>query len=408
MVDIVGRKKLFVDGFMIFTLGSFLSGISINGTFLITFRIIQAFGAVLLIANSTAIVADAFERKELGKALGINGMVVSVAAVAGPILGGALTLFGWRYIFFINIPVGIFGTIWAQKKLRELETLPMNQTFDWKGTIFFSMGLLILLLGFTFGAFIGFLNPLIMVSLILSGIFIVVFIWIENNIKQPMLDLRLFKTRILSFALISNLMNGIARGSITFLLVLYFQGIQSYDPLIAGVLITPFAATLMIVSPLSGRMSDKYGSRGLSTLGLVISALGLVGFFLLEPESNFLIIAFWLMITGIGSGLFFAPNTNTIMGNVPPGKRGIAAGTRTMMTNIGSLISLAITMAVIASSMTSEALEGLFSGTQVGSKGINVNLFMSGFQLVFIISFIICLIGAGLSYLRGPNPVWNT
>ncbi len=405
VADIMGRKKLFVQGFVIFTVGSLLSGISINGEMLILFRIIQASGAVLLITNSTAIVTDAFPKKELGKALGINGMVISAGAVAGPIIGGALTLITWRLIFYVNIPVGIFGTIWAQKQLRKIGNLPQNQTFDWKGTIIFSSGMLILLLGSTFGAFLGWVNPLIITSFISSIILIGLFIWLENNMEQPMLDLNLFKTRILAFALISNLMNGIARGAVTFLLVLYFQGIKEFDPLIAGILLTPFAAIMMVVSPYSGRLSDQYGSRGLSTLGLIITAVGLIGFIIIKPNTSIPIIIIWMIIMGIGSGMFFSPNTNTIMGNVPPGKRGIASGTRTMMTNIGSIISLVITLAVITSTMTSEALQGLFTGTQIGSEGINITLFMNGLHFVFWFSFIISLIGAFLSYLRGPNPM---
>lgn len=407
VADIIGRKKLFVQGFMIFTIGSFLSGSSINGEMLILFRIVQAFGAVLLITNGVAIVTDAFPKEELGKALGINGMSFSIGAVVGPILGGILTMISWRYIFYVNVPVGILGTIWAQKNLREIEVLPSNQIFDWKGTLLFTSGMLILLLGCTFGAFLGWINPIIIVSFILSAILIGLFIWLENKIKQPMLDLRLFKSRILAFALISNLMSGIARGAIAFLLVLYLQGIKNFNPLMAGILLTPFAVSLMISSPISGRLSDKYGSRGLSTAGLIISAVGLIGFFLLEPDTSILTIIIWMIIMGIGSGMFFSPNTNAIMGSVPPEKRGIATGTRTMMMNVGNIISLAITMAVITTSVTSEALQGLFTGTQVGSKGINVVLFMNGLHMVFIFSFIVCLVGAFLSYLRGPVPMWD-
>ncbi|MFX1452513.1 MAG: MFS transporter, partial [Promethearchaeota archaeon] len=215
VADMIGRKQLFARGFMIFTLGSLLSGFSFNGEILIAFRVIQAIGAVLLFANSTTIVTDAFPKNELGRALGINGMVISVGAVAGPIIGGALTIINWRLIFFVNVPVGIIGTIWAQIQLREIDILPPDQTFDWSGTILFTLGLLIVLLGSTFGALLGWVNPIIIMSFISSGILLVLFFWIENKKKQPMLDLHLFKTRILSFALISNLMNGIARGAIT-------------------------------------------------------------------------------------------------------------------------------------------------------------------------------------------------
>ena len=153
VADIIGRKKLFIDGFMIFTIGSFLSGISLNGEMLIIFRIIQGIGAVLIFANGTTIITDAFPKKELGKAMGIYGMVISIGAVAGPVLGGVLTLISWRLIFFLKIPIMVIGIIWAQKQLRDIEKLPKNQTFDWKGTLLFTLGLLLLLLACTFAAF---------------------------------------------------------------------------------------------------------------------------------------------------------------------------------------------------------------------------------------------------------------
>lgn len=159
----------------------------------------------------------------------------------------------------------------------------------------------------------------------------------------------------------------------------------------------------MVISPLSGRVSDSYGSRGLSTFGLIISAIGLIGFVLIEPTSSILFTFFWLIVMGVGTGIFLAPNTNTIMGAVPPDKRGIAAGTRSMTMNIGRIISLAITMDVISTSMISQALQGLFTGTQVGSEGINVIEFMNGLHFVFLVSLIVCLIAAFLSFLRGSK-----
>lgn len=401
IADMIGRKKLFVSGFVVFTIGSVLCGFSETAWQLILFRFVQSIGGALLLAISTPIVADAFPKGELGKALGINGMIISVGSVIGPILGGAFVSIGWRWIFYINLPLGVLGSFWAWIQIKELEKLPLRQKFDWLGTLFFTVGMLSLLVALTLGGFKGWLNLSTLGLFAGSLLFMILFISIENKVEQPMLDLSLFKSRMLAFAFSSNLLNGIARGAVTFLLVFYFQGIKGIDPIQAGILLTPFALSMMIMAPISGRLSDRYGSRGLSSLGLLISALGLIGMMEIKATTSITELAIWMFISGLGSGMFFSPNTSAIMGAVSPQRRGIAGGMRTMMNNAGSVISLAISMAIISSSITPEALQGLFSGTQIGSQGIAVAEFISGLRAAFTISFIVSLIGAVISYMRG-------
>ncbi len=408
VADMIGRKNLFVSGFIVFTIGSILCGFSVSGGELLLFRFVQSVGGALLIANSTPIVADAFPKNELGKALGINGMVISVASVIGPILGGIFIKFGWRYIFFINVPIGILGTIWAIIQLREIEELPEKQKFDWGGTITFTIGMTSFLLALTFGGFFGWAHFNIALLFIVAVIFLVLFWYIESKIEQPMLDLELFKTRILAFAFSSTLLNGVARGAIVFLLVFYFQGIKGIDPLVSGMLLAPFALSMMIMAPISGWLSDKIGSRELSSVGLFISAIGMLGMIFISADSSLVGLCIWMFISGLGSGMFFSPNTSAIMGSVPVERRGIAAGVRTMMNNAGNVISIALAMAIISTSIDPKAMQGLFSGTQVGSQGIAVGNFISGLRSAFIISFIISIIAAVLSFLRGPQPKWET
>ncbi|WP_407309254.1 MFS transporter [Desulfosporosinus sp. SB140] len=403
IADMIGRKKLFVGGFIIFTIGSVLCGFSATAWQLILFRLIQSIGGALLLAVSTPIVADAFSRGELGKALGINGMIISVGSVIGPILGGAFVSIGWRWIFYINLPIGIIGTIWAWSQLKEVERLPQKQKFDWLGTLFFTIGMLTLLVALTLGGFKGWLNSSTIILFALAIFFMVAFVNIENKIDEPMLDLSLFKSRILAFAFTSNLLNGIARGAVTFLLVFYFQGIKGIDPVMAGILLTPFAISMMIMAPISGRLSDRYGSRVLSSLGLLISALGLIGMMEIKESTSILELAIWMFIAGLGSGMFFSPNTSAIMGAVAPERRGIAGGVRTMMNNAGSVISMALSMAIISSSITPEALQGLFAGTQVGSQGIAIAQFITGLRTAFAISFFMSLLAAVISYMRGSE-----
>ena len=408
VADIIGRKKLYVGGSIIFTIGSLLCGLSHTGIELLVFRIVQAIGGSLLVANSSPIVADAFPKNELGKAMGINMMIISVASVAGPILGGALLFYGWRSVFFINVPFGILVSIWAGLRLKELDVLPAHQTFDWKGTIAFSIGMLAFLLALSFGGFIGWTNKVIIALTIIAVVFSTAFIYIENHADQPMLDMKLLRTRILACAYGSNLLNGIARGALNFLLVFYFQGIKGMDPILAGVMLTPLAISMMIVAPISGWLSDKFGSRILSSIGLLISAIGLVGFMFITPNMSLVLICIWMFIMGFGSGMFFSPNSNAIMSAVPVERRGIAASVRTMMNNAGNVISIGLAMAIISTSITPQALQGLFAGTQVGSQGIAIGEFIHGLRTAFTISFIFSLLAAIISFVRGPQPIWES
>lgn len=404
VADIWGRKRLYVWGFGLFTLMSFLSGWARTGTELLTVRTISAVGGALMLANSTAIVTDAFPRGELGKALGVNAMVISAASVVGPILGGFLTAIGWRWVFWFNVPLGILGTAWAATRLRELVRLPEGQRFDWLGTISFTLGLLGVLIGLTFGSMVGWLSLPILL-LLLGGIgLLALFIWIEDRVDQPMLDLTLFKNRFLAAAYASNFLNGLARGAVTFLLIFFFQGVKGLSPLEAGITMTPFALVMMVVGPISGVLSDRLGSRGLSSAGLAISAIGLLGLTRLQPSTSMAEIILWMVIMGAGSGLFFSPNTNAIMGAVPAERRGIAAGTRTMMNNAGMLVSIAMTMALTASSVNAQVMQGLFAHTGISVDQAAISGFVHSLHVAFMISFVISLVAAGISLLRGDTP----
>ena len=407
MADMVGRKKLYVSGFAIFTLTSLLCAISQTGMQLLIFRMIQAVGGALLVANSTAIVADAFPKRELGKALGINSMIICVAAVAGPILGGFLIGIGWRSIFYVNIPIGVIGTLWAHFSLKETKIISEKQKFDVFGTVTFSAGMLALLTALTLGGFSGWINVYVITLFIVAIALLALFVNIENKVEFPMLDLRLLKTRVLAFAFLANFLNGVARGAVTFLLIFYFQGVKGIDPMIAGILLSPFALAMMIVSPFSGWLSDKYGVRILSSVGLVISAVGLAGLIVIKADTPIIELIIWMSIMGLGSGMFFAPNTSAIMGGVPADKRGIAAGVRTMMTNAGMVLSIAICMAIISSSISPDAMQALFVGSQVGGKGIATEQFIAGLRTAFTLCFIFSLLAAFMSYLRGPSVVWE-
>ncbi len=405
--DMIGRKKLYVSGFALFTCSSLLCGMINSGGQLVAARFVQAVGGSLMLATSTAIVTDAFPATQLGTALGINVMVISAGAVIGPILGGILTSWNWRWVFYFNFPLGIIGTLWAWAQLRETVKLPEGQHFDWQGTMLFTISLSLILVALTFGDMVGWLSPFIILGLLVGILLMVAFIYIENKVDQPMLDLSLFKKRILAAAYVSNFLNGIARGAVTILMIFFFQIIWGKTPLEAGIMLTPFALAMMVIAPISGRLSDRYGSRELSSLGLAVSAIGLLGLTQLQYSTPVGMIMLWMVLMGLGSGFFFSPNTNAIMGSVAPERRGIAAGTRTMMNNAGMLVSMAMGMALITSSMSPTALQGLLTHTQVGSQGVEVSGFITGLHRAFWLSFIVSIAAVFASLLRGSNESTN-
>jgi len=408
IADIFGRKNLYVWGFALFTVASLFAGFSQNGPQLLIWRIIQSIGGALMVANSAAIVTDAFPRQELGKALGINAMVVAVGFTLGPVIGGLLTsLLGWRWVFFFNVPLGIIGTLWAWLQIREIEKMPSNQKFDWFGALTLIGGLFGILMSMSLGGLYGWNSSITVFGFVFGTILLFLFVYIESKVKEPLLDLTFFKNRLLGFAYTSTLFNGIANGALTFLLIFYLQGIKSMNPFEAGVMLTPFALAMMVAAPISGVLSDKHGSRELSTIGLLIVAAGLFGFTFINTNTTLFEIILWEMIMGFGSGMFNSPNNNAIMSSIPPNKRGIASGTRVMMNNAGSVVSIALAFAVTSSGMTQQAMQALFAGIQVGSGGIFIDTFIHDLSIAFYISFFISLAAAVLSYMRGKKPVWK-
>ncbi len=409
VADMIGRKRLFVLGTALFTLASLFAGLSQSGVELLVIRVIQSVGGSLMMANGTAIVTDAFPKGELGMALGINGLIVAVGSAIGPIIGGILTVtLGWRWIFYMNVPLGALVTIWAWIQIKDIAPIPKGEKFDWLGALSFTSGLFFLLYALTEGGFGGWTSPLVITFFILAAILIPLFIYIESKVKQPMLDLRLFKSRILFFAYSSDLINGLARGAMMFLLIFYLLGIKNMDPFTASVYLIPFAAVMMIVAPISGRLADRHGSRILSSVGLLISAIGLLGYSLFtRVDMSMFEIILWGMIVGFGSGMFNSPNISTIMGLVPPERRGIAGSTRTMLMNAGSVISIAMAFAILSSGLTPQAMGALFIGAQIGGKGIFVDTFISDLRFAFFLSFVISIGAAVISYMRGPTPVWK-
>ncbi len=405
LADIYGRKELYVYGLAVFTVGSLLCGLAANINQLIAFRVLQAVGGSMLVANGTIIVTDAFKKKELGKAMGILSMIMAAAFVVGPILGGYLTIIDWRLNFFINVPIGIITTIWAHYKLKEIAELPKGQTFDLKGMVLFSIAFLASMIYLTAGFIIGLLSIPMLLSLFIAIISFAGFLHVEKHLNNPLISLDIFKIRIFSYGQLSAFLNSIARGAVMILLILFFQGPKGYDPLTASILTIPLAIGLAITGPIGGMLSDKYGSRMISTVGLVISLVGLVGLATMHYNTPYWILAVWMFINSFGSGLFQPPNTSAIMSSVPPERRGVASSMRAFFNSAGIVLSMGIAFPLIMGTISFTEMMDMFV---VGGGKMPVAIqeaFTSGITSAFILSAIITVPAIVVSAMRGKGDV---
>jgi EmrB/QacA subfamily drug resistance transporter len=402
LADMFGRKNLYNAGFAVFTLGSLLCGLSqpqFHGWDLVLYRMIQGIGGALLFANGAAIVTDAFRKGRVGLGLGVSTMAFSAGFMLGPVMGGILTSISWRWVFLINVPLGIAGTIWGIMRLREPVILPSQQSFDWLGSLTFTFGLGSLLLAASLIAF-----PLIDMSYVYAlfaaaavGLF--AFFIVERRVQQPMIDFRLFREKIFAYACAANAINGLARGAVLFVLIFFLQGPYGLDPLMAGIMMAPFGAAFMLVGPLSGHLSDKYGSRELATAGLLISALALLGLSTVVSTTPYWLLALYQALMGGGSGLFASPNTNAIMSSVVPEKRGTAAGINSMLMNTGQMLSIAFVFPLVLSQIPEDVMFHVFLYGG-GMSGSSLTAFETGMHVAFMASFAVTLLAAAISAMR--------
>lgn len=404
LADMFGRKNLYNAGFAVFTLGSLLAGLGqpqFHGLDVLAFRVLQGVGGALLITNSTAIVTDAFRGGRVGLGLGVNQIAGAAGFVLGPVVGGLLASVDWRWVFLVNVPLGVFGTFWGIRRLREPVRLPAHQGFDWWGSITFTIGLSALLLALSLIAFpmwgIGVIYGLFAVGIVGLGAFVA----IELRQRQPMMNLRLFASRLFAFANLSNLLNGLARGAVLFLLIFFLQGPYGKNPLTAGIMMAPFGLAFLLIGPVSGYLSDHHGARGLGTIGLIVSAVGLFGMSTITDRTPFWELAVWMAIMGGGSGFFNSPNTNVIMTSVRPDQRGMAAGIRTMLANTGQMLSIAIAFPLVLAQIPQDVMMKIFIyGGGMGQDPRALATFLGGLHLAFLISAGISIVAAIVSALQ--------
>jgi EmrB/QacA subfamily drug resistance transporter len=405
LADIFGRVRLYNFGFALFTAGSALCGFSQSGLQLIIFRIIQALGGAFLFSNSAAIITDAFPENERGKALGINQVAFVVGGVLGLVLGGFLTTgLGWRSIFLVNVPIGIFATIWSHYRLHELATIKERQKLDIPGNVTLAGGLTILMISITLGSLAIIETLQFFVLTVLGVSIIIVFVLIERRVHDPMLDLDLFKIRMFSAGNIAIFLNALSRGAVSLVLVFYLQGpTMGLDPLTAGIFVLPVSASLALFGPISGWLSDKHGARALSTMGLLVSSIG----FLLLTQIGFTVtfqeLLLPLFLIGAGMGIFASPNRASIMNAVPPDARGLASGTSATLINVGATFSLGISFAAMTISTPINDLTEIFLGAPGLGSAPWIGDFINSIHLVYLLSTVFLLLAILPSLMRGPR-----
>lgn len=404
LADMLGRKKLYNLGFIIFIVGSLLCGLSqpqFHGWDLVGYRMVQGVGGALLLTNSAVIVTDAFRKGRVGFGLGVNGIAFSAGFLLGPVVGGILTSISWRLVFLINVPIGIIGTIWGILQLREPVTLPSGQHFDWKGSLTFTLGLATLLLAVSLYAFPMTAAWVVYALFIVAAVSLALFIVAERRAPEPMLNLHLFENRSFAYASAANGINGLARGAVLFVLTFFLQGPYGYDPLKAGIFLAPFGAAFLVVGPISGHLSDRYGARYLATAGLLVSAVGLLGLCTVVSTTPYWVLAVWMALMGGGSGLFASPNMNAIMSAVKPSERGIASGIRSMLMNTGQMLSIAIAFPLVLSQLPEDVLYHVFLyGGGLGGTPQVLASFEFGMHEAFLVSAVFTVFAAIISFRR--------
>ena len=364
--DMYGRVKLFRMGFLVFTIGSILlyltPGTGSTGALeLILFRLIQAIGGAFTMANGAAIITDAFPASERGKALGINMVAIMSGQFIGLILGGILATYHWRYVFLVSVPFAIIGTVWSYWKMKEVSFRAPASKIDVWGNLTFIGGLTLLLVGITYGLMpygndpMGWSSPWVIAATIIGAILLIAFPFVESRVKYPMFRLDLFKIRAFSYANIASFMSAIGRGGVMFMLILLLQGIwlplHGYNyadtPFWAGIYMLPMTAGFIVMGPLSGILSDKYGPRWIATGGMTLVTLAFLALAVLPYDFSYWQFGLILFIMGIGSGMFSSPNSSSIMSSVPPEDRGAASGMMSTLMNTANTASMAIFFTII-------------------------------------------------------------
>jgi MFS family permease len=378
--DMFGRVKMYNLGFAWFTVGAILlsavwSKGSTGALELVVLRMFQAIGGALLMANSAAIITDAFPSEQLGLALGMNMVAGIVGSFLGIVAGGLLSELGWRWVFLANVPIGLFGTAWAYLKLKEIG-VRIKAKIDWLGNLSFAAGLAMILTGVTYGikpyghSLTGWGNPFVLEMLLGGFALLGVFVFVETKVAEPMFRLSLFRIRAFTAGNAASFLGSIGRGGLQFMLMIWFQGIwlpqHGYrfadTPLWAGIYMIPFMLGFVVAGPVSGKLSDLYGARPFATAGMLLSAAMYAAMMTFPANFSYWPFATVMFISGIGGGLFASPNTASIMNSVPARHRGAASGMRVTFAQSGMPLSMGLFFTLLVLGLNATVPSAMHAG----------------------------------------------
>ena len=388
--DMFGRVRIYNLGFVVFTVAAVALSFDpfhLDGgaVWLIAWRVIQGVGGAMLMASSSAILTDAFPANQRGMALGVNMVAAVAGSFLGLLIGGVLSEWHWQAIFWVGVPIGVLGTIWSVRSLRELGVRTPGR-LDWAGTLTFGVGLTVLLVGITYGiqpyggASTGWTNPWVLGSIIAGVGMLAAFCLIELRVDQPMVDIRLFRSAAFGMGNLAGLMSSVGRGGLQFMLIIWLQGIwlplhgYSFEstPLWAGIYLLPVTVGFLVAAPVAGTLADRFGARPLTVGGMLLMAASFVALLMIPVNFDYWVFALLVFLNGLGGGIFTAPNTAAIMSSVPAAQRGAASGVRATFFNAGSSLSIGIFFSLMIVGLANSLPSALSSGLQ--AQGVSASV----------------------------------
>jgi EmrB/QacA subfamily drug resistance transporter len=403
--DIVGRRVSWAWGLAVFTVGSALCGAAGSLGVLVGCRVLQGLGSAFLMAVSPAMIVGAFPPHQRGRALGLNALVVGVGISIGPTLGGVVVEhFGWRWIFYVNVPLGVLGIV-ATLRLLPRDRQGTRGPVDWPGALLLALGLGGITAALSFGSELGWSSkPLLggtaTALLALAGFGIRV-----RRVSEPVIDPRLFKNRVFSSASASLLMSFVATFAVAFLMAFYLEELRGWRADHAGLLLTPLPLTSAIVSPASGALADRIGSQKLAASGMLIAAFGLASISAIDETTGVGRLVLGLVVIGIGQAVFRAPNNSALMGSAPRDRQGVAAGVLATARVMGQSLSVAMAGALFAACGGADASVALRLGDRVPLGAPVVDAFLRGLHAAFMGCTLVALLASAAALVRGREPV---
>lgn len=403
LADMIGRKAVWTVGLVVFVSGSAICGAAPSLGILIAARAFQGLGGALLMSVSPAMLTTAFPASERGRALGINAVIVALGVSVGPTLGGVITAyFSWRWIFYVNVPIGIVGFILTLRVLTEkLRHNPGR--FDPLGAVLLGIGLAVFTAGLSFGQEIGWTSPIILAAIIVGLILLMLLPIVEHRVANPIIIFSMLHNRVFVSAIVSSILSFLALFAVSFMLPFYLEQLRGFSTELAGFLMTPLPLTIAVIAPFSGSLADRIGTRWLAATGLAVACLGLVFISDLNAHTSLWGIIWPLLVTGVGQAIFQSPNNSALMGAAPRNLQGSAAGFLATGRTMGQSMSVALAGAIFASLGGAEAGNILAQHMGGAQTAALQQTFAHSFQVTFIVCAAIAVIGVFTSLVRGKE-----